>query len=204
MNSLIQVAVHLPSYLNLFECSRAQTSRTLAGVRIEFAGEGERPLLLAAPPLGLQGLLSRITLSPYSEYSRANFYPWSPFPPRRAPSGPGLTLLAPWQAFVLKSLGRESVRCYWLRLLSVYARARRGPAQDSTPSPIRIPEGARPAECVQVPSASFRTLNPQSQHKSTRNSSRNSEPSFDEPLVLLKERLWHRPFGRASCLSVGC
>ena len=28
-------------------------------------------------------------LRPYPEYSRANSYPWSPFPPRRACPGPG-------------------------------------------------------------------------------------------------------------------
>ena len=28
-------------------------------------------------------------LRPYSEYSRANSYPWRPFPPRRARPGPG-------------------------------------------------------------------------------------------------------------------
>jgi len=29
------------------------------------------------------------SLRPYPEYSRANSYPWSPFPPRRARPGPG-------------------------------------------------------------------------------------------------------------------
>ena len=44
-------------------------------------------------------------LRPWPEYSRANSYPWSPFPPRRARPGPGLypTAAAEREGKILKA-----------------------------------------------------------------------------------------------------
>ena len=42
---------------------------------------------------------------PYPEYSRANSYPWSPFPPRRARPGPGPRTPPPLMPACLPAIG---------------------------------------------------------------------------------------------------
>ena len=53
---------------------------------------------------------------PYPEYSRAHFYPWSPFPPRRARAGPGLHMLARPPAPEREGKNAQGVRDFHLRV----------------------------------------------------------------------------------------